>query len=173
MPDARGARGRARRTGLAALLLGVGLLALAVPITGAALSRLPGDAVLRDLRADKAVGVRALNRLIDSRQMAGRWREDPRDLGDLVLAYLLLAERPAGDPAHLLAAEQTVTAALRAAPADPYGWTRLALVRWQLGRPAESIRAALNAACTTGPNSTRLKAIQQALRAKFPAAPDG
>jgi hypothetical protein len=163
--------------GAAAVLLGVALLALAGPVAGAALSRLPGDAVLQDLRAGTARPPADLQRLLDSRATAGRWRDDPRDLTERALAQVLMAEllfakaRDAG-PARLRAAERDLTAALGAAPADPFAWTRLALVRWRLGRPDRSIRAALDAARTTGPQSRRLQPVQRALAARLTAARD-
>jgi hypothetical protein len=167
-PRLRG-QGRARLVGAAGLLLGAGLLALALPVAGAALSRVPGDAVLRELRAGTAVDTPALRRFADSRRAALTWRDDPRDRAELALAALLLAERADAGRAPLLAAERALTAALRAAPADPYAWTRLALVRWRLDRPVDRVRAALDAARATGANNARLRDVQAALAARLDA----
>ena len=81
----------ARLAGAASLALGLGLLALALPVAGAALSRLPGDRVVHDLRAGTGVTAADLGRLADSRRAAAGWRADPRDAAELALAQLLLA----------------------------------------------------------------------------------
>lgn len=169
----QGTQTRRRVTGAATLLLGAGWLALAVPVTVAALARLPGEAVLRDLRAGQAVATAELHVLADSRRAAARWRVDPRDRAELALAALLLAERAdaaGGDAARgrqLRAAERELSLALGAAPADPYAWSRLALVRWRLDRPARSVRAALAAAQRTGPRVRRLQPLHRALDARI------
>lgn len=160
------------------LLVGAGLVALALPIAAAALTRLPGDGVLRALRTDDPVTPADLERLADSRQAAWRWRTDPRDRAEFALARLLQAERAApthdgADGDKLRAAEAALTIALGTAPGDPYGWTRLALVRWRLGRPAPRVEAALAAARTTGPRVRRLRPLRRALAARLTAAPDG
>jgi hypothetical protein len=166
--------GRNRLAGAIAVLLGAGLLALALPVAGAALTRLPGDAVLADLRAGEVRGSGDLTRLAESRRRAADWRRDPRDAAERAFAQLLLAERAGVQGrARLRAAERALTAALRAAPADPYAWTRLALVRWRLDRPAASVRAALEAARRTGPNSVRLSPLRRALTARLQEGADG
>jgi len=166
----------ARLAGAASLALGLGLLALALPVAGAALSRLPGDRVVHDLRAGTGVTAADLGRLADSRRAAAGWRADPRDAAELALAQLLLAERAGPDrptgAARLRAAERALTAGLASAPADPYAWTRLALVRWHLGRPAATVRAALAAARTAGPAARRLLPVQRALAARLTRTPD-
>jgi len=58
-----------RAAGAAMLLVGAGLVALALPIAAAALTRLPGDGVLRALRTDDPVTPADLERLADSRQI--------------------------------------------------------------------------------------------------------
>ena len=171
-PRVQAGRG-VRAAGWITALMGAGCLALALPIAGAALSRLPGDAVLADLRAGEAGGSADLRRLADSRLLAARWRSDPRDAAARALAQIVLAERAGtNDPARLRAAESNLTAALAAAPADPYGWTRLALVRWRLDRSAGSVAAALDAARRTGPQSARLGALRRALMARLQERPD-
>jgi hypothetical protein len=164
----------ARAAGWITALLGAGCLALALPIAGAALSRVPGDAVLADLRAGAAPGSADLHRLAESRLRAADWRSDPRDAAARALAQLVLAERAGSrDPARLRVSERALTAALAAAPADPYAWTRLALVRWRLDRPSGSVAAALDAARRTGPHSARLGPLQRALTARLQERPDG
>lgn len=170
----------ARPAGAAAMLVGMALMILALPGLGAALSRIPGDPVLQDLRAGTPVAPAALWRLHDSRTAALRWRADARALAERALVDALRADTPAFGPgtgatgaARLRAAERDLTAALGAAPADPYTWTRLALIRWRLGRPAASVQAALDAARITGPHNRRLRPLQHALAARLSGAPDG
>jgi hypothetical protein len=141
-------------------LVGAGCLAAALPIAGAALSRLPGDAVLADLRAGAEPGSAELHRLADSRRRAADWRSDPRDAAARALAQIVLAERAGARGRDR-------------APADPYAWTRLALVRWRLDRSSGSVAAALDAARRTGPHSARLDPVQRALTARLQERPDG
>ncbi len=168
-------RGRgAHAAGWITALMGAGCLALALPIAGAALSRLPGDAVLADLRAGEAPGSADLYRLAKSRLRAADWRSDPRDAAAHALVQIVLAERAGSrDPARLRVAERALIAVLADAPADPYAWTRLALVRWRLGRSLGSTEAALDAARRTGPHSARLNPLQRALTARLQERPDG
>jgi hypothetical protein len=169
----RQARRSVRLAGGLTALMGAACLALAVPVAGAALSRLPGDSVLADLRAGAVVGSAELDRLSESRRRAADWRRDPRDAADLALARMLHAERAGTDGrARLRQAERALMSALGAAPADPYAWTRLALVRWRLDRSAGSVRAALDAARRTGPHSARLAPLRRALTARLPEPPD-
>jgi predicted Zn-dependent protease len=175
MSGPSGKRGRGvPAAGWITALLGAGCLAAALPIAGAALSRLPGDAVLADLRAGAEPGSADLHRLAESRRRAADWRSDPRDAAARALAQIVLAERAgARGRDRLCAAERALNAVLADAPADPYAWTRLALVRWRLGRSSGAVTAALDAARRTGPHSARLYPVQRALTARLRERPDG
>jgi hypothetical protein len=153
---------------LALALAGAGLLGLAVPVLGAAVVRLPGDPVIHALRDGAAVDRPDLHRLADSRRAARAWRLDARDLTDLAMAEAWLAEartvRGGAPPrVRLLAAEQALAQAIRLRPADPYAWTRLAVVRHALDRPMAEVAAALEGARRTGPNTRRLEALRARL----------
>lgn len=60
-------------------------------------------------------------------------------------------------------AARALTAALRQAPADPAGWTRLALVRHRIGAAPERIAQALAMALRTGPRTHHLAPIRAEL----------
>jgi hypothetical protein len=144
---------RARRT-LAAGLTALGAVLLVVEagrVTAAAVSRLSGDAVLHRVQTRAhAVSPAGLRRLIDSRNAARAWQARPEDARVVALAQLLL-----DGPAAAAPAARRLGAALAAAPADPYAWTRLALVRLHLGAPVQA-RAARAMAARTGPRAPGL-----------------
>lgn len=141
-----------------ALLAGALLLALALPIAGASLIRLPAGPVLEDIRAGKAVSAPALRRARAILRRALAWREQPRGYFDLALLHLATAQSAGDDRRnrHLRAAERALLRGLALAPVKPAAWSRLALVRYRLARPSSDVVAALRLAIATGPDETAL-----------------
>jgi len=149
---------------LVGAVLGLALLAEALPIAAAAIARLPGDAVLQDLRRGAPVPRAALDRVAGSRERALAWRERPADRAVLGLVHLLRADRAAGDPtAHLQAAASQLRRGLRGNPADPHAWVRLALAQARLG-DAPAAAGALRMSERTGANVPELQQTRSALR---------
>ena len=162
--------GRAAGIALAALAvgLGAGLLAAAVPIAGAGLAETPGNAILKRIHL-AAPATADLRRLIRSREASLGWREKGRTATDLGLARMMLAERAGGAEraTQLALALDALETGLGLAPMNPYGWTRLALVRMSHGRPASDVAPALSLAVHAGPREAglRMSVIQAGLYA--------
>ncbi len=158
-PSAR--RGSAERRGILAgalsIAAGLALAAAAVPLAGSGLAEVPGNSVLRRLH-DGNPGATALRQLIRSREASLAWRQTGRAAKELGLARMMLAESaPETERAGQYAlAERALLRGLALAPADPYAWTRLALVRMALARPAQEVARALVPALASGPNEEAL-----------------
>ena len=147
--------------GAMAAAAGAAMLALAVPVAGAGLAEVPGNAVLERLHHE-APAAPALRRLIRSREISMAWRETARAATDLALARMMLGERGAGaePPGRQLAlAEAELVKGLGLAPMNPYGWMRLVRVRMTLRHPGGEIAPALGLAIHTGPRETRLEPL--------------
>lgn len=147
--------------GAVAAAAGAGMLALAVPIAGAGLAELPGNAVLKRLHHETP-GAPALRRLIRSREVSMVWRETARTATDLALARMMLGERgaraaPFGSPLAL--AEAELVKGLGLAPMNPYGWMRLVRVRTGLRLADGEIAPSLGLAIHTGPREARLEPL--------------
>jgi hypothetical protein len=159
---------RRRLLGAGATALAAGLLiAEAGRLTAAAVLRLPGDGVLHQVQARAPVPPADLRRLIASRSAARAWQARPGDAKVLALAQLLLDGPAAAGPAA-----RRLGDALAAAPADPYAWARLALVRLHLEAPAQA-RAARAMAARTGPRAPGLARAYAGLDRALAAARTG
>ncbi len=141
-------------------LVGVLLLALAVPRTIAAFQLLPGDPVRDAVRAGHTVSAEDLRALIENRDAALAWLSSPRIQGDLGLAHLDLAQRQgfAGEMGeeHLSDGLRAIKAELTLSPTNPYAWARLAFARIKNGGSAADVKKALFLSILTGPYEKRL-----------------
>ena len=145
--------------GVAAIATGAALLILALPIAVAGFAEIPGNVILKELLRYEPVPPRALEDLIQSREASLRWREKGRTYTDLALAHMMLGEHeaPAAEPDEALAhARDALTRGLAAAPANPYAWMRLVLLRRALEHPTPEIASALSLALNTGAREGRL-----------------
>lgn len=145
--------------GIVAGGIGAALLALAVPIAGAGLAEVPGNAIAKRL-SDETPGVEALRILIRSREARLRWHETGRAAAELGLARMLLAESGGAGvdrATQLVLAEAALARGLGLAPMNPYGWMRLVRVGMASERPGAAIAPALGLAIHTGPREPRLR----------------
>jgi len=158
-PSVRRGRARFREilAGALSIAAGLALVAVAVPLAGSGLAEVPGNSVLRHLYEGNP-GPTALRRLIRSREASLDWRETGRTAKELGLARMMLAESaPKMERVRQYAlAERALLRGLALAPADPYAWTRLALVRMALARAPEEVAGALVPALASGPNEETL-----------------
>ena len=140
-------------TAVALLALAGALIALSVPPVLASLAALPGEAVLARLQDRKAVTAGELERLIRSRESALAWRQTGRLWTDLALARLMLLERRRVIRADvdLPPVREALRRGLMLAPANPYGWTRLATVESASGAAMDRLAAHVRMAILTGP----------------------
>jgi hypothetical protein len=140
------------------MLIGAALLALALPIAAASLAWLPARPTVAEIRQGSLPSTVRLRHSIASERMALRWREDGHGRFRLALAHLALAGRTgvAGANRHLRAAEREFVRGLSLAPAHAQAWTRLALVRYRLSRPAPTVVEALDLSIRTGPTERGL-----------------
>lgn len=148
----RGRFGRlATATGLC--LVAGALVVVAAPRVVASLTTLPGEAVLGRIQDRRPVTAGELERLIRSRENALAWHATGRLWTDLALARLMLVERRRIIRADrdLPAIRDALRRGLAMAPANPYGWTRLAAVESALGAPPEAQASYVQMAILTGP----------------------
>ncbi|HEV7372226.1 hypothetical protein [Arenibaculum sp.] len=121
---------------------------------------LPGDPVLHAIRTGGAWDGDGLDRLVETRERAGRWSGDGRLLTDLALAQMLQADPPAspdaGNARLWERAEANLRAGLARSPASPHAWARLAQVQLVNGRPADEVVKALRMSLMTGRNEREL-----------------
>lgn len=147
---------RARAGAIAvSLTLGSVLLALAGPRLYGQMLMLPGNKVQAAIDNDDTVSAQELDALAQSRQRGLAWTDSGHTRLELAAAEILLAEREVGGGTryHALMA-QALTAirdGLARAPADAYGWTRLAYARLALGEPADRVVPVLAMAIETAP----------------------
>jgi hypothetical protein len=147
---------RARAGAIAvSLTLGCVLLALAGPRLYGQLLMLPANKVQAAIDNDDAVSARELDALVQSRTRGLAWTDSGHTRLQLAAAEILLAQREVGGGTryHALMA-QALTAlrdGLARAPADAYGWTRLAYARLALGEPADRVVPVLAMAIETAP----------------------
>jgi tetratricopeptide (TPR) repeat protein len=148
---------------LVAALLGIVLLALAVPRLVAAFYLLPGDPGMALLDSGQLPSPAAYERIIVSRRAAASWLPASSTLVDLGVASLSLAQVSVGRRARLLAqAERQLRAGLAGAPADPHAWTYLAFIHTATGDHERAARA-LDLALRIGPYQPELALPRAAL----------
>ena len=139
----------------ASFLLGAVILILAVPRLVADVLMLPGDRVLDALQHRHDVTPAELRTLAASREAALPWTPSGHVRVDLATAELLLAANEVGGgPRYhdLIDRAQTeLRGGLARAPADPYGWTRLAYAGLAANEPARKIIPDLAMAIETAP----------------------
>lgn len=144
---------RERLGGLATLALAVGLLVLAVPRLGASLAKLPGNQGVDLLGEGQFLSPETLGRVLNSRQAAERWLDEPSTDFELGMTFYG-ASRQTGDPIGrarlVLEAVKDLRASLRKAPANPYAWSYLALAYTDLGDTANAV-SMLEASYDFGP----------------------
>jgi tetratricopeptide (TPR) repeat protein len=121
-----------------AVLVAIGLFALALPRTIAAFATIPSSGVLQSLQnlQEQPPASNALDALIASQQRGMIWVNNGRFATDLGLAKLLVAEGlPADNPEarkQLESAIQALRQGLALAPGNPYAWARLAYAEARL-----------------------------------------
>ncbi len=134
-------------TALLAIILGALVLYLGLPRTIAAFALLPGNQTLRLIQEGETVAREKLEVLVASRERALAWVDSGRMWSDLALAQLLLAlpQDDRGRPNRELVDQAVVSLklALRAAPAHPHAWTRLAYAELLTRGPSRSVASAL------------------------------
>lgn len=134
-------------TALLAVTLGALVLYLGLPRTIAAFALLPGNQTLSLIQKGETVEPEKLEALAASRRRALAWVDSGRMWSDLALAQLLLAgpRDHGGKPGQgrLDQALASLALALRAAPANPHAWTRLAYADLLARGPSRSVASAL------------------------------
>ena len=112
-----------------------------------------GEAVQARGQDRTPVTASELERLIRSREKALAWRETGRLWTDLALARLMLLERRRVIRADvdLAPVRDALRRGLMLAPANPYGWTRLAAVESASGAAMDRLAAHVRMAILTGP----------------------
>ena len=134
----------ARFLALALALVGAGLLVLATPSLIADFLLLPGDPVHNAFLAGAPVSEADIDVLMRSRQDALRWRPTHEIYDDLAMAVVERARRLPTHPDVAQAIDWQMRA-LSLAPADSYGWARLAhLFLMTEGASASAARALEN-----------------------------
>ena len=124
------------------LVLGGMLLWLATPRAVAAFYMLPGDVVKEKLGGDKPPSDDDLMLLVSSREKAARFANTGIVKSDMALGLFELAQRRGLDTnegkALLDRAASVLRRGLAEAPANTYGWARLAFIenRLEFGSPA-------------------------------------
>ena len=140
-------------TALLAVILGAAVLYLGLPRTIAAFALLPGNQTLRLIQKGETVEREKLEALVASRRRGLAWVDSGRMWSDLALAQLLLAEpRNHGEKSGQGLVDQALASldpALRAAPANPHAWTRLAYADWLTRGPSRSVASALTMSILT------------------------
>jgi len=115
--------------GTAAIVSGLGLAILAVPMIAADIALVPvrGTLANADIRMDGS----ALRRFVDSGHASVAWHEQGRVYTDVALARLILASNAtaAARNAELAHAEAALVQGLKLAPASRHGWLRLVQIR--------------------------------------------
>ena len=120
------------RLAVAALSLALGgvMLALALPRIAAELAALPGNRIEAAVEHGQLPGDAELALLVQSREGSLAWLVSGRTEMELAVAELLLARDDLGggewNRSRRAQAEAMFRAGLARAPADPYGWARLA-----------------------------------------------
>ncbi len=140
-----------------AAVVGVSLLFFGLRETISAAILWPSNATLKQIDELQTVAPDALSRLISREETSLAIRDSAEGQGNLGLALALLAERNANDKAMLEKAQHALVRSLSSAPADPYVWTRLAIVRQHLGFDPRQIADDWRMAEMTGPNEDRLR----------------
>lgn len=139
-----------------ALIMGMALLWMGVPQLVAALWMLPGDSTLQRLQKQKPVTAKKLEIVIESRTAALKWISSGQIYNDRALGRLMQEDATGPDAQQIRAdrlnrAIQDLEAGLALAPADPYGWARLALVKQLRTGPSKDVASALIMSLLTGP----------------------
>ena len=115
--------------------------------------KLPGSPGVDLLNQGQFLSPDTLGRILNSRQAAQRWLDEPSTDYELGLTFYGAA-RQTGDPIGrarlLLEAVKDFRTSLREAPADPYAWSYLALAYTDLGDGANAV-SMLEASYDFGP----------------------
>ncbi|MGE0722735.1 MAG: hypothetical protein AB7O45_00085 [Alphaproteobacteria bacterium] len=142
-----------------ALVVGATLIAMAAPRFLSGLHLADGDPVLRQLDADRGVGLGQIVIAANERAAAVEIHAAPGPLADL--AALRLVQSSLADDPRLRRAllDRTIRAAdagLALAPVQPFLWANLAAARLARDGPDAAFDAALGAAIRTAPHEPRL-----------------
>jgi len=145
-------------------LVGGVLLASGVPLAGEAVTKIPGDPVLRRIQNHEFVSRDRLELLIGTREDALFWNESPDTWSELGLAQLLLAASAETEDQEkrdfIIAAIASLRKSLSLAPADAFVWTRLAYAQMLLSGPSPEAARSLRVALLTAPYEPRLFAVR-------------
>lgn len=145
------------RLAVAALSLALGgvMLALALPRIAAELAALPGNRVEAAVERGEIPGDGELALLVQSRESSLAWLVSGRRERELAVAELLLARGDLGGGAwnrsRRAQAEAMLRAGLAGAPANPYGWARLAHLSLIEGAPPRQVVPLLELSLRTAP----------------------
>lgn len=122
----------------------------------AGLAVLPGNATLSALRERTSVAPADLDSFIATEQASLALLDRADGWSNLSLAYALRAETSEDRMSLLVKAHDAVSKSLALAPANPYGWARLAAIERQLGYENAAVAGHWRQSVTTGPNEDRL-----------------
>jgi hypothetical protein len=134
------------------------LVVFALPSLAARLLMLPGDSVQIDILENKEVDAAALDLLQKSRESVVGWFAPATVSGDLAVLSLERARLAEGDEKdfHFRDAEKWQKMGLVNAPADSYGWFRMAFLLHRLGEPAAKVARAWELSLSAAPFEPRL-----------------
>lgn len=147
-------RRQARRIAIPAAILGLALLAMAVPRFAGELMLWPARAQIAAIQmGQETAPADELAAAIASIEQMGGWTGDSRlvaDGGLLLMRQAAVTADPAARLALLHRAVNLTEEGLRRGPAHPVAWTRLAALRVALGQP-DKAAAALRLSLLSGP----------------------
>jgi tetratricopeptide (TPR) repeat protein len=142
-----------------AVIIGIALACFGIRQALASLAMVPSGPTVETLRLLKDVSKEDLERLVDNENRALALLDSPRDWSNLGLALSLQGEAAADKSQRserLLQADQALRQSLSLAPANPYVWLRLALVRQANGGEPKDVLAPWRMSIVTGPSEDRL-----------------
>jgi len=135
-------------------VLGLFIMLFGLRQTVAALILVPENRTIVALQGLESPDPAALDRLVAAEQTSLHLHETAEGWSNLGLA-LAVSAGP-GDTARLAEAKRAVIQSLIDAPANPYVWTRLAVLDQMTGADRTEIRDSWRMSYLTGPNEERL-----------------
>lgn len=162
---ATGRRRGAHLAAASALLAGIALAALALPMAVAGFLMLPGERDFAALRERAQLEEEALARAARTRERALGWAENGRLWTDLALARLIAAERRPVVRADrdLAPVREALVRGLALAPLNPYAWSRLVYLDYAVGGSVPGPAGILRLAILSGPAERGLHLLRAEL----------
>ena len=160
--------GGSRLGALVLLIVGIGLVALALPNTAAYTAMGAGDGVLIALKRGASPSPGSIRAAIATRDAALGWMKFSQPLADKAALYFDLAtrspaksEKSSGDSFNVRDSllDRTITLhrkALGAGPSRPYSWLRLAQAQYLRNPVARSLNRSLRLSYLTAPAEPQL-----------------